>query len=186
MDRLTVAIIVVLALVLGAATALAEEAVSVELALEPAQQGAGATATARFHFTCAGDHYVQKEGLRIELADAGGAEDGVYVADLVFPEPHSKRDEVLGEVIQYFDGEFTVDAVLRIAQDLQPGEYALDFRVRYQACRPGFCLLEQATPRAVLTVLPAQEGRTAPEETDVEPRSAARTASVEETADRFA
>jgi thiol:disulfide interchange protein DsbD len=35
-------------------------------------------------------------------------------------------------------------------------------------------------------VLPAQEGRTAPEETDVEPRSAARTASVEETADRFA
>ncbi len=178
-----------LLLLAAAATAAAGQEVRLDVALDSPQAAVGAQAVAHFGFLCPPDRYVQKEGLRVALADAGDAGSGIAAGAPVLPEHKLKYDPFLEATVEYFDGEFTVDVVLSVGPEVAQGDHALTFDVRYALCGPNFCRFEKASLAATLSVVEAGaaepqvplvvEGRAAPSED-------AAIGTVEDTVARFA
>ncbi len=140
-----------------ASSAAPAQKVGVRLDLEPAQVPAGGEAAARFRFVCPEGQYVQQAGFAVELTSVDPAGDAVRAGPPVPPEPKRKYDETLRAEVAYWDGRFAVSLPLSVSAQAAPGDYALTFSLRYQACSPGLCLLEQEELTASLTVQPAEE-----------------------------
>lgn len=66
---------------------------------------------------------------------------GVTVEEIVFPEPTDLRQAGVELPLSVFEREFALGVSLRIGETATPGEIAIPFSLRYQACDETMCYL---------------------------------------------
>ncbi len=154
--REAVALLVLLLMALGAGPA--QDAFQVRTSLSPPQQAAGGRVIAEVAFSVDPTFYVWLDQLRIQLVEGP---EGVSAGELITPEPKVKRDPVLEQEVEYFDGRFSIFTTLEVAEGVPAGEYPLLLRVDYVGCGPDLCQLRRDEVEAELTVT---EGRAVPVE----------------------
>lgn len=132
---------------------LGEENFRVAARLRPPEGAAGARTPVEITFSCAPEHYVWHDSVRITLADTGGAD--IAAGQLSLPEPKEKDDPFAGGTVKYLDGTFSATLELDIGAQVEPGDYDLELDVRYTGCGPGICQFARHRVAVRLTVLPA-------------------------------
>jgi len=132
---------------------------AVRARLPEPEQAPGARATLEITFECSPEYYVWYDTIQVEVADSGGAGDGIGLGALSLPEAKEKDDPFAGERVKYLDGTFVATAELAVAPDVAPGPYGLTVHVSYVGCGPDICELGSEDLPVSLTVL---EGAAAP------------------------
>jgi len=107
--------------------------------LEPEAQAPGHPVVALVRFTCPQKWYIYADSVSVRLVPPEQAGALVEQGSLRLPESKSKHDALLGERVDYFDGQFEAALVLKIRADAPQGEHALKLRVQYQGCKPDLC-----------------------------------------------
>ncbi|MFO8008243.1 MAG: cytochrome c biogenesis protein CcdA [Candidatus Brocadiia bacterium] len=158
----TLTVATLLALAVFAPNAAAAEGFGAELNVEPARVPAGGNAAARIELVCPEGQYVQQAGFSLEMTSVEPATEAISSQPAVLPEPKRKYDRSLGMEVAYWDGRFSVAVPLSVAAEADPGDYALTFSLRYQACSPGLCLLEREELTTSLTVVGGQSDPVSP------------------------
>ena len=83
---------------------------------------------------------------------------GVVFGDVQWPQPHPIKVNFTGEpqTLHFYASEAVVYLKVSVSENVEPGEYPLDVRVRWQACDDRTCLPPQtAVKTAMLNVVPA-------------------------------
>jgi len=132
---------------------------AVRARLTEPEQAPGARATLEITFECSPGYYVWHDTIQVEVADTGGAGDGIRLGALSLPEAKEKDDPFAGERVKYLDGTFMATGELLVAPDVAPGTYGLTCHVSYVGCGPDICELGSVDLPVSLTVL---EGPAAP------------------------
>jgi len=87
---------------------------------------------------------------------------GVSVAEVVFPPPTDLAQIGQPQPLAVFEQDFAIGVRLALAGTVQPGEIAVPFRLRYQACDETACYIPTtAEARWTLNVVPASAAVTA-------------------------
>jgi len=87
---------------------------------------------------------------------------GVSVAEIVFPPPTDLAQIGQPQPLAVFEQDFAIGVSLALAGNVQPGEIAVPFRLRYQACDETTCYIPTtAEARWTLRVVPASAAVTA-------------------------
>ena len=111
----------------------------VAVRLDPGSQAPGSDVVAVMEFLCPERWYIYADTVSVALATAEGAAIPVVRGALHLPEKKTKYDEVLGEQVEYFEGQFEARLVLHVQQDAPEGEHTIRLKAGYQGCKPGLC-----------------------------------------------
>jgi len=114
---------------------------AVSARLEPEAQAPGHPVTAVVRFSCPEQWYIYVGSISVEVLAAEGEATPVKAGDLHLPRAKSRYDEVIGEQLEYLEGEFEARLALDILKDAPQGERTVKLRVGYQGCKPNLCFL---------------------------------------------
>lgn len=65
--------------------------------------------------------------------------EGITIVDTVYPEPEMVKFSFSEDLLAVYEHEFAIGIVLDVAEDLSPGDYALEGTLKYQACNDRQC-----------------------------------------------
>jgi len=123
---------------------------TISAALDPPEQQAGATTTAVVTFSCAPEHYVYSDSLRVKLKDAGDTPTHFTAGLPALPPTKTKYDKLLEKRVSYLDGTFQVRLPLSIDEETPEGSYEIALEVEYQGCGPTQCYLPESKELALI------------------------------------
>ncbi len=126
------------------------ESFRVEARLPYPEQPAGSQTLLEIDFSCAPEHYVWHDSIKVELAPT----DGITPGRLLLPAPKKKYDPFAEKEVEYLDGAFTAQLELNIARDAAPGDRNLELVIRYTGCAPDICTFPRHRASVRLAVLP--------------------------------
>jgi len=142
---------------------------------------AGATARVTVHVAFAegwhvnahkpNDEYLIPTNLKIEPVA------GISIREMAYPEPEKIALEGTGEILLAYGPKFSIGVTFDIAPDVQPGEYAVNSVLEYQACDRKQCYPPNSIPVALaIRVAPATQPLGPPStQTPKEPAAGAET-----------
>ena len=86
------------------------------------------------------------------------APEGMAIREIVYPEPETITFEATSEKLAVYGGEFAIGVEAALSESLQPGSYALEGALQYQACDDKQCFPPKSAPVSleIEVVSPAQ------------------------------
>ncbi|HIJ74739.1 MAG TPA: hypothetical protein HPP83_11630, partial [Candidatus Hydrogenedentes bacterium] len=65
--------------------------------------------------------------------------EGIRIEGIVYPEAKLLRFSFAEEDMAVYEGDFTIGLIVRLSEELSPGDYTLDTVLKYQACDDKQC-----------------------------------------------